>query len=111
MRVTLLFTLFSSLFVVACQDDFEQPCSLPQTSEVEAACSSIVDEMGNTSVATCVDRANPECQSLLCVSFEGSEPFCSLDCDSDEDCPSLATCHQLESGNSSFCLPARLSDN
>ena len=94
------------LLAVGCVDDFGTACDFPVTPEVEAACGPDRDELGNESVATCVDPINADCESRLCIQHEGSSPFCSEVCDTDADCPSESTCQTgTVTSISGYCLP------
>lgn len=102
----LYFVFFTAALALAgCTDDFGTPCDFPQSPEVQEACGTQVDDLGNASIATCVDNFNADCNSRICVSFQGSSPFCSDDCTSDGDCDSDATC-QIGSSGRGLCVPS-----
>jgi len=92
---------------IGCVDDFGTACDFPSSPEVQEACGPDRDELGNESVATCIDPINADCESRLCVAHEGSTPFCSEECASDGDCPSGATCEtEHVTSITGYCLPS-----
>ena len=103
--VAIAVTIVGLLAGSGCSDDFGTPCELPRSPEIVELCSPQQDEQGNRSQATCIDPINPDCQSRLCVQFEGSDPFCSERCEDDAQCPSNATCESTTASNLGICVP------
>jgi len=99
--------LLSALALVGgCQDDFGASCTLP--NRVEEACRHQGGEgSGLTSRVNCVMRENLDCASRLCVVFQDSEPYCSVDCNTDSDCPGAAVCRPFSIFEDSdlYCVP------
>ncbi|MFT4703078.1 MAG: hypothetical protein ACI81R_000767 [Bradymonadia bacterium] len=101
--------LLVTVFVAGCEDDFAEPCSMPDTALVEALCDS--GTTGDSSTrATCVFRNNAQCSSRVCARYLGSEDFCSASCDVEPDdpqsnCPSGAQCRAAADGQG-FCVPS-----
>ncbi|MBN1945373.1 MAG: hypothetical protein JW797_06820 [Bradymonadales bacterium] len=91
-----------------CTDDFNSPCDFPQSPEVARYCGTSQDELGNQSYATCVDPFNPDCQSQLCVIYQGSDSFCSVRCNTNSDCPDSAWCETPTGSSSGVCIPSEL---
>jgi hypothetical protein len=94
------------LLLGACTDDYGTPCNFPASPEVTRACAANTDSDGNTSRATCVDSFNADCESRLCIQFEGQAAYCSQTCSAEADCPSGSTCVSDENATiSAFCVP------
>ena len=100
---------FLALFA-ACGDDYGTPCDFPQSPEVLEVCATHVDAMGNMSTATCIDDFNPDCETRVCVSFEGRAAFCSLRCDSNGNCPSDSFCTTSIGATNGVCIPDRFQE-
>ena len=96
-------------------DENYEVCEFPPLQQ--EAC---VSSAGVALPISCVTE-HPECLDNYCVSYEGSQPFCSMACDTDEDCPAGGVCKAFsvgctgeEEGNEceSFCVkPSALSSN
>ena len=96
----------AGLVMGGCVDDFGTACDFPETPEVDEACGPDRDELGNESVATCVDPINADCESRLCIQHEGSESFCSEVCETDDECPSESNCEVgIVTSITGYCLP------
>jgi hypothetical protein len=94
-----------ALLMIGCADDFGTACRFPQSPAIELYCGSETDQQGNESVSTCIDPINPDCDSRLCVSFQGSAPFCSQNCTVNGNCPTGSTCENPGSGVDGVCVP------
>ena len=82
----------------ACMEE-EEFIHCPFSNSIDESCSA--DDP--TIDFTCVVGSHPFCSQELCVSWEGSEPFCTLPCAEDADCPGSSVCRtHLES---QFCVP------
>ncbi len=103
MRLAILFPLlsiFAAIVATGCSDDFANSCELP--SKVLVACQS--DESGANS--DCVMDHNMYCNSRLCAIYDGSDPFCSLECKKNVDCPSGSSCAEFfADANTGYCVP------
>ena len=66
---------------------FGQPCELPESPQIQAACGG--------PEASCALKAFAGCDDRVCLVYQGSPPFCSVDCDSDMDCDADARCMDL----------------
>ncbi len=102
LRTTLVAAL-AALALLACGDDFGEPCDMPNTPEFNALRNSAPDEGVD---ATCVFRNNAQCSTRICARFQGSADFCSADCDVDDDCPGDAVCFAPPGDpGGAFCVP------
>lgn len=93
--------------LVGCQEDFGARCTLP--TRVEEACRHQGGEGGGlSSRVNCVMRENLDCGSRLCVVYQDSDAYCSLECKGDSDCPDDARClpFSIFEDAETYCVPA-----
>ena len=91
----------------ACSDDFGTPCNFHSSSEIEEYCGSTTTEAGNPSTSTCVDPINADCESRVCVIYQGSSAFCSKHCAEDGNCPGGSRCEHPLGATEGICIPNR----
>ena len=90
--------LLSFLAFSACDTGFGEPCSLPAGDAIQEACSSPEVEEGTESgtsqfaSATCALDNFPGCSTFLCLKYRGSNPYCSLRCQSSAECGGGVCC-------------------
>lgn len=92
----------SLLLLVACSDDYNNACELPDTPSIQQRCA-IGDDPD--AQPTCVFTLSAECSSNLCVVYNGNGPFCSKDCNTNGDCGPNGICETSPSGQR-YCVPA-----
>ncbi|RAL22922.1 hypothetical protein DL240_08500 [Lujinxingia litoralis] len=73
-----------ALWFSGCTDDLYAACTIDPDDPNLSAC---VQGGGGDSQASCVDKEQLQCQTRTCGKYQGSEPFCTIECSSDEDCP------------------------
>ena len=82
---------------VACEGGAEQfiSCKLDPKIEDLGLCTDDVEAASNTS-ESCVISDHPQCPEGVCLSWAGSEPFCTGSCQTDgdggSDCPTGSIC-------------------
>ena len=87
-----LLILMSLLILNACDTGFGEPCTLPAGDAIQEACSSpAVEEVSETGTsqsasATCALDNFPGCSTFLCLKYRGSNPYCSMRCQTNSDC-------------------------
>ena len=101
-RISFLWISFGILFgcsLSGCDTGFGEPCTLPQTSQFRESCqqSAIArsDDENNPEQefkATCAVDNFPTCQTFSCLTYRGSSSYCSMQCDSNADCPNGCCC-------------------
>lgn len=102
---------FAVLGLVACNDDFGEPCTMPDTAEFEVLCDNAQND-GSETTSTCVFTNNAQCSTRMCARYLGEGDFCSQPCDlsledPDADCPGSASCRPAADGTG-FCVPRRV---
>lgn len=83
-RVGLMAVAVSALMIVGCGDDLYSECT------IEAESGSTVEQCqheGDSEVSCVVDQ-QLECESGRCARYRNSEPYCTMRCDNDGECPS-----------------------
>lgn len=70
----------SGLLLAACEPEVGMPCS----ANTEYVKDRVVQESGYLDLVRDINFEN--CTSLLCVSSDGSRPYCTRPCDTDLDC-------------------------
>lgn len=102
----------ATLALAGCGDDFGTECSLPDNDAVRAACSGDSDtDARESSTASCVVENIIECDSRVCARYRGSQAFCTVRCDGEEDksCPQSAFCAEFVIGSGQFyCVKQNL---
>lgn len=93
--------LASLTILSGCADDLYASCNLPDDSEDPA-----VRFCGSNDGAdkSCVVENQPQCDTLVCGRFNGSQPFCTKRCTDDSDCPAgICTEFVFQSG-AKYCV-------
>ena len=72
-----------ALWFSGCTDDLYAACTIDPDHPELSACA----ESGNAQ-ASCVVEEQLQCETRTCARYQGSEPFCTVECSSDADCPS-----------------------
>ena len=112
-RLMITATLFVGVSVgmTGCDTGFGEPCTLPEVDAIQEACSapSVAnsDENGTSqsASATCALDNFPGCQTFLCLKYRGAQPYCSLKCQTSNECsggvccPLLGDCRGNSGGN------------
>lgn len=111
---------FSGLLLfggAACDTGFGQPCELPRTPQIRAACeeSAAADagagenEVVTESKPSCALKNFAGCETRICLVYRGSDPFCSTECTTDSDCEGGAVCRPIlgdsDSAEGNPCTP------
>ena len=91
------------------------PDPLFGSCEFSASIVETCEEEAETTVYNCVvaplpaneqrssTNGHPSCLEKVCASWQGSDPFCTRECEQDADCPAASTCQEhLEV---KFCVP------
>lgn len=87
----------------ACDTGFGQPCDLPESPQIRAACeeSPAGDDAGagndivTESKPSCAIKPFAGCETRICLVYRGSDPFCSVECKEDADCEGGAVCRPI----------------
>mgnify|MGYP000253205640 CR=1 FL=1 len=88
----------------ACETGFGQPCSLPNSPEMNSACepppSTGVTQEGAEGTeqsykVTCAIDNYPTCETMSCLVYRGSSAYCSQRCAADSDCFGSGVCCPL----------------
>ena len=107
----LLLMIISCALLASCDTGFGQKCTLPEGDAIQQACSAPQVEEGNegsttqTASATCALDNFPGCQTFLCLKYRGAQPYCSLKCQTSNECsggvccPLLGDCRGNSGGN------------
>lgn len=90
------------LALVGCTDDLYGECQLPETEEGDPleACER---EDGSRAVS-CVVEGQTECDTGACGQYEDRGPFCTIRCESDEDCGSGDCVEFVFQSEQYFCV-------
>lgn len=91
--------------------DFGTFCAISQTF-IESNCKSKDNPQAKL---TCVTESHPSCNNRVCLIYQESEPFCTLRCNSSNDCPGKAPCKEtiFQDGTGAykkFCVPSKLAN-
>lgn len=87
----------------ACDTGFGQPCDLPKTPQIRAACQESVvaadagtgNDIVSSSKPSCALKNFAGCETRICLVYRGSDPFCSTECAGDSDCEGGAVCRPI----------------
>lgn len=89
----------SLVMALGCNPEPYGPCTLPSNDTIKQACTGSGEDGGDggavtTSEASCVVDFVFECESQLCGTYQGSNPFCTERCEGPDDtgCPQGGTC-------------------
>lgn len=119
-RFTLVsFTLSLLLSHIACDTGFGQPCELPRSEALQQACTppptSDEEDRNNSTEqqfkATCAIDNYPTCETLSCLVYRGSSPYCSMRCSTDQDCDGQGACCPLFGECGSSVTPTQAPQN
>gem|GEM_PF-5188236 len=84
----------------ACDGQYGDPCTFPKAEQLRVCGTGSGDALG-----TCVDRNAPDCDSKMCAAHGEGKPFCTINCESDDDCETGSTCETVVDGSSNICIP------
>ena len=91
--------LYFSLLSSGCDTGFGEPCSLPQTSQFKESCQKTTaarsEDENNPEQefkATCAVDNYPTCQTFSCLTYRGSDSYCSMQCTTNADCEGGCCC-------------------
>ncbi|MDX9722557.1 MAG: hypothetical protein RBU37_17555 [Myxococcota bacterium] len=120
--IALLAVTIASLSV-ACAPEEYGACTLPQSEAIADACKPPKENAtGSQSASSCVVDFVFECESKLCGTFKGSDPFCTLRCTPESEdcgdncvgnppCPKGGSCLEWVPGlGTYYCVPTDLYD-
>ena len=118
-RRGIMLVLASALLLVAgiaCDPEDYGPCTLPRSEALNEACEASHSDGDETTPATdsspnCVVDFVFECESQLCGTYNGSDPFCTSRCNdaADTACPKGGACLEWVPGlGEFFCVPPEL---
>ncbi|TXD38320.1 hypothetical protein FRC98_05345 [Lujinxingia vulgaris] len=71
-----------ALWFSGCTDDLYAACTIDPDDPALSACV----ESGRAE-ASCVVEEQLQCETRTCAKYQGSEPFCTVECSTDADCP------------------------
>lgn len=78
----------------ACSDDVGQCCSVLDPALADRIPTATTTRSGSPTSDIALDPAF-DCDSLVCVAFQGSEPYCTERCFEDGDCPEDFVCRSV----------------
>ena len=102
----ILATLCGGLVVslAGCDTGFGQPCDIPSNISLCEGTKTDVEDGGVTTEtsASCAINQYARCETQVCLTYKGSDAFCSMACLTDSDCPGSAVCKPIigDDGNS-----------
>lgn len=93
---------------IGCDTGFGKPCKLPKSPAFRAACEQTTgattadagaeNEIAQQSAASCAVKDYAGCETRVCLVYQGSDSFCSEECETDDDCEGSARCRSLTGG-------------
>ncbi len=83
--------------LLGCSGDLYGQCQIPDDDALLVECAT-------SSTASCVVEEQLECETRVCGKYQGSQPFCTIECASDGDCPSGACREFVFQTNRRFCV-------
>ena len=96
----------SSLFV-GCNDDLYAPCPLdPASPDRAVAECGANDDIGARSCV--VDNQVANCDTGACGRYQGSEPFCTKQCTTDDDCDGGRCVEFVFQSQRNYCVQQEL---
>ena len=95
-----LLGLSALLFMSACDTGFGQPCNFPENEKLKEACENsngTEEEEGTVKKfkASCAVDNFPQCETQSCITYRGSDSYCSMRCKSNADCEGAGYCCPL----------------
>lgn len=105
--------LFATAALVACSDDYGQPCDLPNSGTISVFCGHESDQGETTSSATCLFTNSTQCETRMCARYIGSSDFCTKSCDPDDEssCPVDSFCQTVPATTLAFCVPESIAES
>jgi hypothetical protein len=103
--VSTLLVALAALAVLACETDSRYAaCELDEEVTKQGVCTGKPSpSLGTTS---CVVTSHPHCVQSICLSYFGTEPFCTQPCKTDDDCYADAFCWAFaEEEGERYCVP------
>ena len=99
--------LLIALALSACTPEDYGPCTLPSSEALDEACSPSSED---GAAASCVVDFVFECETQLCGTYDGSDPFCTERCEPDGDpCPKDGVCLEWVPGlGEYYCVPQEM---
>ena len=88
--------------ITACEGEYGDTCTFPEAQQLRICGDGSED---STTSGTCVDRNAPDCDSKMCASHGEGKPFCTIDCESDDDCETGSSCVSVVAGANNICVP------
>lgn len=78
-----LLMLLAAVFALSgCNDDLYAACTISPDSSTLTQCVA----SGSTNQSSCVVEQQLQCDTRICGKYQGSDPFCTVKCVSDDDC-------------------------
>jgi hypothetical protein len=68
--------------------DYAPECDTPEADEGDDSQQGV----------NCVITEHPQCDDGICIRYQGSSPFCSMVCITDDDCPGGGICEEFAKG-------------
>lgn len=99
--LTIAFVIIG-LGLVGCADDLYGECQLPETEEGDPleAC----EREDESRALSCVVEEQTECDTGACGQYEDSDPFCTMRCESDDDCGAGECVEFVFQSGQHFCV-------
>lgn len=104
----LLLAAAAGMAATGCDTGFGKPCKLPKSAAFQKACeqtssgqgadAGVEGEIATESAASCAVKDYAGCETRVCLVYQGSDPFCSEECETDEDCEGSARCRSITGG-------------
>lgn len=89
--------------ITACEGEYGDPCTFPKAEQLDV-CGS--DDSEGSVAGTCVYRNAPDCSTKICATYGSGTPFCTLDCDTDDDCETGSVCEAAIDQSTKVCIPS-----
>jgi hypothetical protein len=86
-----------SVVASGCSGDLYGQCQIDEDD-------ALLIECANSTTASCIVEEQLECETRICGKYQGSAPFCTIECSSDGDCPSGRCREFVFQSNRSFCV-------
>lgn len=78
-----LLIVFVGFWSTSCTDDLYASCQLDVDDPFVRQC--VESESGRET--SCVIEQHLQCETRICAKYQSSDPFCSIACSTDGDCP------------------------
>lgn len=86
-----------SLVAMGCSGDLYGSCTIDGDDVLLIECAA-------SDTASCVVEEQLECETRVCGKYRGSQPFCTIECNADGDCPSGQCREFVFQSNRKFCV-------